>query len=52
MLPPGDSAYVTTTDLLPRGEHILADFAYQGDGQLALYAYTRCGTRRCADEEK
>jgi hypothetical protein len=48
MLPSGDHAYVTTTELLPRGEHVLAEFAHAGDEQLTLYAYTRCGPQKCA----
>jgi hypothetical protein len=46
-LPSGEKAYVTTTEVLPRGEHILAEFTQRAHGELVLFAYRRCGLVKC-----
>ncbi len=46
-LPSGQQGYVTTADLLPKGEHIMAEFTPKGS-ELLLFAYKRCGYAACS----
>jgi hypothetical protein len=49
ILPSGGQAYITTRELLPKGEHLMAEFTPMG-GDLLLLAYRRCGLAACRAE--